>query len=214
MESFKERKSRYYENIKEHAEFFTKINYKDDGRMRELMLDPKDDRELAIADATFQMILDLNNLTRNAQLGNIEPVDKETSFLTNILVKIIKAYADSDEEAVEACRKELEELSPVEAAKMIYDMLALFASNADEAVNYIATKSGFNLDNVVDEMIFELYLKKATDLANERKMLDAKAINTDDQKQLNQFLDFTNELHRLCENDEDYYNENRHNKRR
>ena len=212
MESFKERKSRYYEKIKEHAEFFTKINYKDDGRMRELMLDPKDDKELAIADATFQMILDLNNLARNAQLGNIEPVDKENSFLINILVRIIKAYAASDEVEVNACRQELEELDSANAAKMIYDMLALFASSADEAVNYIAEKSGFDLDNVVDEMRFELYLKKATDLANERKMLDAKAIDTDDQIQLNQFLDFANELHRLCENDEDYYNGNRHNK--
>ena len=46
---------------------------------------------------------------------------------------------------------------------------------------------------------FQLYLEKAKEITNSRKAMDINNVDVDDEKQVKEYIDFSDEFHRLCE---------------
>jgi len=199
METFEDRKRNYLNGLNEHIDILVSLVNKEHNKMTEIILDPKNDGELMVANATIQMIIDMKELVENIEDGMVKPIDMKSSYVVNLFIRIIKALMSRNQEEVNNCYLELKDTNIKDAAKLIYEMMVVFVVDPDKTIEYIANESGFNIDNEVDAARFQLYLQKANEITNKKKAIDTENIDANDEMQINEYVAFTNELHKLCE---------------
>ena len=190
---FEDRKREYFKMLEEgDISILVDVVNSDNDDMKEIMLFPKNDRELMVAKATFGIMSDSKKLFSDLLEGNVKSIDMESSYVAHIFIKMIKALVSNDKEELNKCYTTID---LKKSALLLYEAILIFTSSPDDAIKYIASKCGFDTNNEIDLLKFLVYLKTVKEMTN-KNVNNAKDFN---KKELNEYVDFANEFHRLCE---------------
>ena len=200
MDDFNERKEEYFKKLREDVDIISSLMQSEGNiKTKQIILNPQTPQELEMAEATYKTISDLKNLLFDIMNGDVKPLDVNNCFVVDYFARLIKALVDCNQDEVNRCYLELSDMGVKEAAKLVYEMMVVFASNPEEAIDYIINKSGFNDADELQMLQFQLYLEKAKEITNSRKAMDINNVDVDDEKQVKEYIDFSDEFHRLCE---------------
>lgn len=200
MDDFNERKEEYFKKLREDVDIISSLMQSEGNiKTKQILLNPETPQELEMAEATYKTISDLKNLLFDIMNGDVKPLDVNNCFVVDYFARLIKALVDGNQDEVNRCYLELSEMGVKEAAKLVYEMMVVFASNPEEVIDYIINKSGFNDADELQMLQFQLYLEKAKEITNSRKAMDINNVDVDDEKQVKEYIDFSDEFHRLCE---------------
>lgn len=87
-----------------------------------------------------------------------------------------------------------------EASRFLYEMFVLFVCDFDRTIEVIGIGSGFDLDDNLSMLQLKMCLNNANGITNGIKSnYDYNTNNFKDEKSINDFIEFTNEFHRLTE---------------
>lgn len=192
MENFNERKKAYIEKARSNPEIIEMIasnngNVTMSDEMLELVIDPKNEKELTLAENILTTASDLSTLVINIALENVKSIPiKENSGL--------KVYADLINVVKE--NGDINKLKPnmKENARLLYEILVGTISEPEESMQYIAELSGFDLDNAFDKAKFNLCINKI----NKEGNTNIKFPKDYTDEEINEFLEFSAEFHKLC----------------
>ena len=199
MENFNERLEHYYNKLRENPDLVNNIikNSKDQQSLN-ILLGPRTDRELLLAESTFRLMEDMLSLTEKAYFGEVKYIDVKNSRIANIYINIINALKSNNLLEVERMKKHLiEDFDVKETASLIYELLVIFSQDADDFISVIMERCGF--DDNDDLSDFKFYLSEANKITNADNRVDLDRLEPNDDKKFHAVLDFSNEFHKLYE---------------
>jgi len=197
MEDFIARKKEYYKSIELiNGEVFKKFIERANIKIKEVLLDPKDINELVFAESYLQMIKDCQDLVINTCTDNVKPIDLDNSVLVNYFVNLISSISSGNQEDIDRCEEELKHMNAENSAHMLYEIIVLLTNSDMSYAKHIASKSGFNMNNLLDALRFELYLQKASNIINSKDIMN---VDTSSRESVEEFKRFIDEFHKLCE---------------
>ena len=200
MGNFKQRQIEYLTKIKNNPDIINKLiidkNSEKGQRTIRVLLDPKDEKELFVAESLFSMTANLLVLFDKIRNGEIEEIQNTENSALQLYIEIIDALKNEEKEYAECL---VQSISPKDAARMMYETIISFAGyNSHNCVAYVANESGFDLRDE-DEMInFYSYFEQAKELMNKNGSMskDLDDCTTEDFEQASELV---NEFSRLCQ---------------
>lgn len=205
MGEFEERRKIYFDNLRKNPEVLNKLMEKKENqnkRAMKIILLPRTERELDLAEAMYLMISDLVRLVNDIVMDRVNKVELEESTAIGILIKLINALKENDTISVDKIKSELNDITDSkETAKIIYDLLVSFVGNGIESFNYIARECNVDLNDELSIMQFQLYLNQANEILNGKSPnnLDITDIDVENSSQVEQIVEVAKEFHKLCE---------------
>ena len=208
MESYEERLKNYFERLSNNTEILIALANKNNQKTVEILLLPKNEKELELADATLTFIEDTIGIVENAMEGNLKSIDPETSVMVNLYADIIKSLKENGKVDEEVMKKYISKDSSInEVALFVYESLVAFTVNPERTLECIINKSGFEgVDDELAVLQFKLLLAKAAAMANELKENSTNSIKSanlydmTDEKAVNDMIEFSREFHKLYVN--------------
>jgi len=181
MTNFEQRREKYFNMIKSKPEILDKIisdnnNSEKGQKSLEVLLTPRNERELDAAEILYSMTSDTIILVDKIYNDEIEEIPLEENKGINAYVRIIKELKEGKDEA----KLYTDKTSPKEFAEILYGFIIGFVSNGEDIVEYIGTKSGFDMTDDFEQKQFSVYFDKA------RRIMDSKNAS---QKDLNECTD-------------------------
>ena len=202
MEDFDERVQAYFEKLRSNPGLLENImkNTKDEKTLDILLL-PSNEMELKLANVMFDVMGDILKIVEDAYYGDLKHVDPNDCRVINIYADVINAIRKGDYARLEAIKDNLcNKITSKEAARIVYEMIVVFAQDAEEAVETIARKCDIDLDDDLSVKQFELLMKKANEIVNTANdNLDINNINMNNDSQVKNAIEYCEELHRLYE---------------
>ena len=187
--NFEIRKKEYLDRLRNNIELIgmMKFNEKNPGdalKMKEIILDPKNEEELITAIVT----LDYTDLIVRVSTGDVKAILPKDNFYLNLLVDmIISLKKDEDvEHIVEKAKNN--------PAKYLYYSIIGLMSDLDASINYLAEATGYDLYDELDTAQFQLYLEKAISIFNRNSF-----IQNSNESKIEESRIICNEFHTLCE---------------
>lgn len=206
MKDFEQRKIEYFKKLKENPELLDSIMKKTEEdnenniRLTEIILDPKNERELDIAEMTYTFGSDMLSMMEDAFSDNLETIPLEDNLAVKYFVGIIKDAKENKnvngESAKKTNDKESKTIDVKEAARLAYDSFVGFFSEPEETVEYIARQCGFDLDDSIQLMQFQLYLNKAK-LTLDKTNPTSRLVDDLSDEQVKEGKEFVDEFHRI-----------------
>ena len=199
MENFENKYKTYNDKLKNNIEIIRKlIEAEYDTDCIRIIIDPKNEEELLIADATITYLIDILAIFENITSGNIENIDLKNSFIIDFYIKAIRELKNNPNSTLE---ETIGNLDPAVHAKLIYDFLTTFANYQNKAYEIIAEKTGFDLDDDLSLIKFQLYVAKIKELGEKRELgLANIAKILTNKNDLNTYVEMSQHLHELCLN--------------
>ena len=213
MSTFEESKKEYLEKLSTNMDFVNHlIEQKNESSRKtaKLLLDPRNERELKVANGTLTQKEDMVALTEAALCGNVEEIPLEENKGISFLINIINALADQQNLAANAnapvdlkatLKQRLEPLNdPKEIARICYSLLSGLAAKPIETVEYIQGKVKIDFENEIETAKFKLYLQESQDII-QKAAPDPTANPSSDMtdEEVAAFDAYVNEFHALCE---------------
>ena len=199
MVSFEERRQEYFNGI--YCEFDKDILNNQKEEIRELINNPKSEKEIMFAESFIRMTKTIERFYDAFLCGNIKPFDIETNIFLNWIIKLINALHLEDYEVINKLFKNNPNAKT--SAWFTYDMTILnFIINGSsvEIDNYIASKCGFSDSS---DIKFKVYIVKANEILNTYVQImslnEINNIDFRDETQLDEFIEFSSELTKLYE---------------
>ena len=206
MNSFEERKKEFFKKIKNKPEVLNnliKSNMKTEkGRKNlEIILTPKNEKELSIAELTFEITNDLLELINNITFDEVKTIPLNENDGLNLLIDIVNAMKN-DKKSID-----LNEKTSQYFAKVLYGLTVGLMGEIEESITYIADKTGFDLNDELETAQFNIYLSQAKNYSDSLNMFnnDIKEITDINLEEARELVE---EFHKLCiEGKKDFENE-------
>ena len=206
MSDFEKKKEEYLEKLSTKTEIVTSLAKKDDERSRatlRILVDPRDEKELKVANYTLDFTEDCLNLVTSAACGNVETVPVEENEGLKAIAGIMKMLLSGEEVTSESMTSKITNskkasLSPEKLAEIVYGMMVGFACDPEEALEFICEELGISLENEVDLIRLKVLLEESQ--AKMQAMQPNQNIyqNMTD-KSVDEFVEFSEAFHSLCE---------------
>ena len=187
----------YYDKLRENIELIRKIaeNQMNEEAIR-ILLTPENEKELLAANATLTFFIDSLAITENVMYNNVQNIDLEKNTAIEFFVKLINASKNKNDDLIS------ETLNTMDAetnAKLMYDFFIGFVGNPEEAIIMIAEKTGFNTDDELSLMQFQVYLSRVSELTKNKTTYEFEVtdILLGDEEKLNEFINTTKHFHKL-----------------
>ena len=200
--TFEERREEYYNLLRSNTELLYKIikDNKKNEKGLEILLTPKNDRELEVAKCIFKFFDSAINLFNDINYDRVNNIDIENNESLGLLIRVINTLKEENEEKIKEIDKYLNEtLNPLFAAKLMYDLIIAFSMDIEESYELLMKRTGFNPDDELDNARFQVYLNIANAMVNTKKVdikLDESTVNS---KEVSDTMIMINEFNRLCE---------------
>lgn len=179
MKSFEEKKQEYMECLRQNTFILSNIKT-DNPDIVGIILDPKTERELLIAQSIITFTTDSIDLMENLSDIEVSDEDFENSISINLFVNIIYALKENDKAEIERIKNYLStNIDPEYAARMMYDFIIVFGCDMQRSIDEIAKRSGFDLEDELSRLQFINYLAKANEINNSNKKKDFDLSNND-----------------------------------
>ena len=195
---FDEKLKKYYDRLRENPELLENImkNSKNQNSL-DIMLLPNNEKELRVAEAAFNLMEDILKVIEDAYYGELKTIDIEDCAFANMFVNIINALKNKDKEKLNEIEEWLtKNVDMKTSAKLIYEMVVVFAQNPEEFAESIASKCGFDLEDELSMLQFQLYMSKASEYSNKaNKNVDLSNLDNLTDKKVDSIVEFTNEFH-------------------
>ena len=212
MSTFEESKKEYLERLSTNMDFVNHlIEQKDESSRKtaKLLLDPRNERELRVANGTLTQKEDMVALTEAVLCGNVEEIPLEENKGIGFLINIINALVDQQNMAANAnapvdlkatLKHRLEPLNdPKEIARICYSLISGLAAKPIETVEYIQGKVKIDFENEIETAKFKLYLQESQ-AAIQSAAPNPTAPSADmTDEGVETFEAYVNEFHELCE---------------
>ena len=196
--SFQERKETYFKKLRENKDFINIIlegqETKPGQASKEMVLDPKNDLELTLAESLFQLVNDTKSLLEEAAFYELEPIKVEDSETALLYIKLIKAFRKNDNAAIEEI---VSSVSIEKQAMYLYDGIVSVIGQNVEFMRYIADQVGFDIDDTLEAAQFNIYFEKATKVVQEISNKQKFISDEPDEKLVEEFKVFSDEFHRI-----------------
>lgn len=200
--TFEEKREEYYNLLRNNLELLYKIieDNKNKEKSLEILLTPKNDRELEIAKCIFSYFNSFLNFVNNINDDKIKNIDIENNKSLDLLIEVINTLKEENKEKINELEKYLSKtIDPLFMAKLMYDSTISFSINAEEVQGYIMYKTGFDPSDELDNIRFQIYINRANKMIYKNKIdfkLDESNI---DSNEVTSTLIMINEFNRLCE---------------
>ncbi len=196
MKSFEEKKQEYMECLRQNTFILSNIKT-DNPDIVGIILDPKTERELLIAQSIITFTTDSIDLMENLSDIEVSDEDFENSISINLFVNIIYALKENDKAEIERIKNYLStNIDPEYAARMMYDFIIVFGCDMQRSIDEIAKRSGFDLEDELSRLQFINYLAKANEINNSNKKKDFDLSNND---LVDSSIKMINIFHEICE---------------
>ena len=180
MQSFNERKEEYFKRLRCDIDLLNAIvegtSKNDEGKKAiEIILNPQNERDLDFAESVFSFFEEFTSFIESVLNHEVEGVSLEENEGIKLLIKLINALKQNTESEA----KEIyENISINEFANIIAETFIAFVYNSEDAIDYLASKTDFDLDDNLQMLQFQLYLDKANNLLG--KKFDIHSIKLED----------------------------------
>ncbi len=190
------RKKEYLDRLRNNIELIDimKFNEKNPGdalKMKEIVLDPKNDEELITAIVT----LDYTDLMVRVTTGDVKAILPKDNFYLNLLADMIISLKKGEdvEHIVEKAKNN--------TAKFLYDFVIGLMGDLDASIDYLAEATGYDLYDEFDTAQFQLYLEKANSIFNRDSdnQEGISFIQNYNESKIEESRIICNEFHTLCE---------------
>ncbi len=203
MESFEERRNEYFKKLRNNNELLLKLseNKTNDPKSMEVLLMPKTERELEVAEAMITFMNDAIDLFNNAIYGNVERIDLENSLALNCISEIILSLKNNDNKKLDSIKNYLDrEISSKDEARLLYEFISAFSMDCEAAIDFLARKTGFDMNDTLSIIQFQMYLEKAKEFTNNNSaQIKLSDVDIETSEEVTKALDFINEFHNCCE---------------
>ena len=198
MKSFEYELSKYKERLNDNIDIIRKIVLlNNDPKRVELLLNPKDERELFIADKELNILLNIYSLIY-ASIDN-SVIKSEDSKTEELFVNIINAYKKGDKELLESIKnKEILSLDMKSASKLVFDLICDVYSDQDQFIFDLAAKCGFDLNYELEALDFQNYLNMSKEVTDAKKIFPDNYEDATDED-INNLDEFDKYFQKLCE---------------
>ena len=195
MSTFEERKEEFLNYIKEDEEVLSRIindNINTDGgkKILGIIFTPKNDRELTVGKTFYSITSDLIKLIDDIYYDEIKEIPYEENVGLKTYINIINSLKNNEEIKYDYDIKK--------NAEIFYSSMVAMLDDIEEAYEYVAKETGFDLEDQVESAQFVVYMEKAKefmDSINQNK----KDYNECTDEELNIALEFSKEFHKICE---------------
>ena len=201
MDNFNDELKKYYDRLRDNIELVQKLTEnKDNTQYNKLLQTPQNEKELSIANVSLTYLIDILAITESMLYGYSQKIDLNNNLAIDFFVKLINGLKNND---YEAALQELKKIDTKTSAKLMYDFLTGFLSNPKETVNIVAKKTGFDFDDELSSMQFQLFLNEAnTKISaitspNSEETIDVLLNNDEKSKK---YLEMMKHFHILCTN--------------
>ncbi len=201
MNKFEEERLEYLEmiNSDEYRYIIEKIisdNDVSDVRRKNasIIANPSNKKELRIAKLTVSLVKNIFELFAALTDDKIKEISyDENPGIQVIVEKINDMKANGKKE-----KKELENVSEEEAARIFFGFTIAFASDMDEALSYLGEKCGYDLDDPEQSNQFNDYMNilNSTSPTNKNEFKETSKYT---EKEIKSAEKFAVEFNRLCE---------------
>lgn len=200
MENFIEKRNEYFKKLKSNPNVLNKIIEDNKGKEKskrtlEVLLTPKDEFELELANTMYDYICDFLNIYYAVIEEEIDEIPYEDNLFFSYLINIINAYKNNED--TDSIIKSIS--MPGDCAKMVLHMYLGFLFDIESAYEYIAEKCGFDIYDELELEQFNIYLEKVQFIINQNSNFNTvpDELNKDN---LEFFKEFYKEFHILYEN--------------
>ena len=206
VKDFKQRQEEYLTKIKNNPDIINKIiidkDTEEGKRSIEVIFNPKNEKELFVAEAMFSMTTNILDLFEKIRNGEIETIPNNENTGLRLYIEVIDALKNNEKEYAEYLVKST---SPKEIARMLYETIIAFTTDDPyDCIKYIANESGFDCKTEYEIIDFYDYYEQAKELIDKNGNLskDLEDCTTEDFELVDEVV---NEFSRLCKKE-------RHNK--
>jgi hypothetical protein len=180
MEDFNIKKREYLEKLRENPDYVQGVlNSKDNStRSLEIILDPKTDIELSIAEALYIMFTDILYLTDNVY--ELEPNDLDSVEFVSFFSEMIIALKNNDEIRINELKEIAQNrLSPEFVGKIIFQFTREMIYDYEELLVHLCEKCGFDPSDSLAIAQFQVYFNKTNEIFNSISGVpNSKEVNT------------------------------------
>lgn len=199
MESFEEMKIKYLDKIEQNPEIINRLilensNSEDGKKALVILLNPKNEKELFLAETLYTMAYDFLLLVERINHDEIPEIQNSENRALHLYIMIIRALKNNNEEYAKLITKNI---SSDESARIMYDFFVSFMLDANNCVEYIAEESYFDLAVENQLMKFIYYFEKAQTIMDEINSTK-KNISNYTVEDFKRVKEFTIEFDRLC----------------
>ena len=205
MEEFEKQKKEYLERVNANEDMLNKMKEKintscnDAEEKIELITNPKNEKELVIAEALFTILEDILLLADRVNYKEVKEIPLDESKGAKALVNAMKAIMNNEENVVVFDST----LPPVELAEQMYQVFVSM-SFGDELSDYLAKELNIDTDSLEDlEKYMAAWLKLIETLRNSKNKASdpiCMTIENCTDKEIEDLIAFKNKFHELCEN--------------
>ena len=202
MKNFEQRKAEYLTKIKNNPDIISKFvvdkNSEEGKKTIERIFDPKDEKELFVAETAFSLTSNFLLLFDKIRNDEVEEVQNADNIALQLYIEIIKALKNNEKEYAKCL---IENISPKDAARMMYETVISFSGgNSYDCIEYICDESGFDCWDENEVRTFYSYFEQAKDLIskNDRMAKELEDCTVEDFEHISEMV---NELSRLCQKD-------------
>ena len=197
MNNFEAKRELYYRKLRNNKELLnsiiTETNKKENGQRNiEILVTPENEKELAIAEATFSLMGDMTFLIEQVLEDNIKSIPAEKNEVVKMFVRVINELKNGKTDV-----EFISEDAPAKLqARIIYELIVTLIMDAEGTFEYIAQKTGYDLEDELDKAQLQAYFNKAQRLSNKSGVSDK---NFDDMtdKNVETLVEITKEIRKL-----------------
>lgn len=196
MSSFEENKEKYLNRVSENIEMLELMGNNSNNKLIELLIDPKDDKQLIVADCNLRSIQDLTELSKAVKAGRIKKIPfKENDIFKSFvaLVKMVYNGEEIDNNNIYNSNK-----TGKEYAREIFYFISSFAGNIEEIVNYIMDELNISSDNIYGTIKLCIAMNEVQSRNQELQLCNITDFDNISDADVKNVQDFSNELHDLC----------------
>ena len=167
MEDFNERKKEYFERLVENPRYIHSLlkNSEDSTRTLEIILDPKTENELSVAESLCTMFDDILYLMNN--FYELKPNDLSSVEFVNLYSEMIIALKNDDKERVSELREIVKtRLKPEFIGKLMFQFFRESIYDVDALYECFCLKCGFDMTDSLSFSQFQLYFNKTNEVFN------------------------------------------------
>ena len=160
-------------------------------KVKKIILDPKNEKELILAESTLTLGEILNDL-----LWNPEEINIEGCMIIQIYIQLMNALKEEDQNAISRIKNYLNHIDPENSAKIIYELISIVNYDPYEILDYIQSQTGFTDESYYD---FVSLLNYSITLVSQESttQLNYKKMTPDNPEEVAYFLQFSDSFQKI-----------------
>lgn len=206
MSDFEKKKEEYLERLSTKQELLISLaKKKDDDSLAALriLVDPRDENGLKVANYSLDLLDDLLNLVTSASCGNVVYVPVEENEGLKAITSVMKMLISDEEVTAETIAARLSKsnesnIIPEQLAEIIFGLTVCFICEPVETMTYIGEKMGISFENEVDLIRLQVLLEEAKEKMQTLQP-NQNVYKEMTDKSVNWMVAFSTAFHNLCE---------------